>query len=61
MEIPPGGYKLKKNSRKMTMAFFMHTGKVDVMVADTEFAISKGGIWHVPRGMFAFLLPFISF
>lgn len=50
MEIPPGGYKMKKNSRKMTMAFFMHTGKVDVMVADDEFTISKGGIFHVPRG-----------
>lgn len=50
MEIPPGGYKMKKNSRKMTMAFFMHTGKVDVMVAEEEFTISKGGIFHVPRG-----------
>ncbi|TLD32074.1 hypothetical protein E2P81_ATG07564 [Venturia nashicola] len=50
MEIPPGGYKMKKNSRKMTMAFFMHTGKVDVMVAEDEFTISKGGIFHVPRG-----------
>ncbi|KAE9967933.1 hypothetical protein BLS_006102 [Venturia inaequalis] len=50
MEIPPGGYKMKKNSRKMTMAFFMHTGKVDVVVADDEFTISKGGIFHVPRG-----------
>jgi hypothetical protein len=55
MEIPPGGYKLKKNSRKMTMAFFVHTGKVDVTVAESEFTITKGGIWHVPRGMCIFL------
>lgn len=50
MEIPPGGYKMKKNSRKMTMAFFVHTGKVDVTVANDKFTISKGGIFHVPRG-----------
>ncbi|QDS76983.1 hypothetical protein FKW77_005787 [Venturia effusa] len=50
IEIPPLGYKMRKNSRKMTMGFFMHTGKVEVMVADQDFTISKGGVFHVPRG-----------
>jgi centromere protein C len=51
VEIPAGGYKRSKNSRRMQMVFFVHTGKVDVMVNDTEFTITKGGCWHVPRGM----------
>jgi centromere protein C len=50
VEIPPGGFKRTKNSRRMNMGFFVHQGKVDVTVADTEFTISKGGVWHVPRG-----------
>lgn len=50
IEIPPLGFKMRKNSRKMTMGFFVHTGKVEVMVADQAFTISKGGVFHVPRG-----------
>lgn len=65
VELPPEGFKRAKNSRKMQMVFFVHQGKVLVTVgppalenggggndAETnEFAISKGGVWVVPRGM----------
>lgn len=71
VELPPEGFKRAKNSRKMQMVFFVHQGKVLVTVgppalenggagndAETnEFAISKGGVWVVPRGM----LPIFSF
>lgn len=64
VELPPEGFKRAKNSRKMQMVFFVHQGKVLVTVgppalenggtgndAETnEFAISKGGVWVVPRG-----------
>lgn len=50
VDIPPGGFKRAKNSRKMQMIFFVHTGKVLVTVADLEFSISTGGAWQVPRG-----------
>lgn len=50
VDIPAGGFKRAKNSRKMQMVFFLHTGKVLVTVGDLEFSISKGGVWQVPRG-----------
>ncbi|KAG8625827.1 hypothetical protein KVT40_006228 [Elsinoe batatas] len=50
VEIPPGGVKRSKNSRKMQMAFFVHEGKVSVTVAGMDFGVTVGGIWHVPRG-----------
>lgn len=56
VELPPEGFKRAKNSSKMQMCFFVHEGKVMVEVggataADTnQFAISKGGVWVVPRG-----------
>lgn len=50
VDIPPGGFKRAKNSRKMQMVFFVHKGKVLVRVGEAEFSISKGGVWHVPRG-----------
>ena len=57
VELPPNGFKRMKNSRKMQMCFFVHEGKVMVEVgpanapeAATQFAISKGGVWVVPRG-----------
>ena len=61
VEVPPEGYKRAKNSRKMQMCFFVHEGKVLVEVGaagtgeTNQFAISKGGVWVVPRGEFAFL------
>ncbi|KAI0202961.1 Mif2/CENP-C like-domain-containing protein [Astrocystis sublimbata] len=50
VDLPPGAEKRPKNSRKNHMVFFVHTGNVRVMVAHTEFAIAKGGMFFVPRG-----------
>lgn len=61
VELPPNGYKRAKNSRKMQMVFFVHEGKVMVEVGAqgmseiNQFAISKGGVWVVPRGEFPIL------
>jgi hypothetical protein len=68
VELPPEGYKRAKNSRKMQMCFFVHEGKVMVEIGAqaqgemNQFAISKGGVWVVPRGklhhfLFSFPLP----
>ena len=51
VELPPGGFKRSKNSRRMQMIFFVHAGKVNVEVAGTAFTITKGGVWQVPRGV----------
>ena len=59
VELPPGGIKRPKNSRKMHMGFFVVKGRVTVQVgpADSDedrnenrFSIGKGGFWQVPRG-----------
>ena len=53
MDIPVGGMKKPKNSRKMQMVFFVYTGRVQVTVNGSDpFRISKGGMWQVPRGKF---------
>ncbi|KAI7709076.1 hypothetical protein KC353_g10622, partial [Hortaea werneckii] len=57
VELPPEGFKRAKNSRKMQMCFFVHEGKVMVEIGAggaeggevNQFAISKGGVWVVPR------------
>ncbi|KFA54876.1 hypothetical protein S40293_09097 [Stachybotrys chartarum IBT 40293] len=50
VDLPPGAEKRPKNSRKMHMVFFVHYGKVLVSVNETQFRISAGGMWFVPRG-----------
>ncbi|KAJ0125182.1 cupin domain-containing protein [Diaporthe amygdali] len=50
VDLPPHSEKKPKNSRKMHMAFFVFSGRVQVTVADTTFSIGKGGMWFVPRG-----------
>ena len=51
MDIPVGGMKKPKNSRKMQMVFFIYTGRVQVTINGGDpFRISHGGIWQVPRG-----------
>lgn len=50
VDLPPGGAKKLRNSKRMHMVFFVHQGRVDVRVEDTEFSIGKGGLWQVPRG-----------
>jgi centromere protein C len=56
VDLPPGGEKRPKNSRKMHMVFFVHTGKVMVTINEAQFRISAGGMWFVPRGELA---PFV--
>lgn len=55
VDLPPGGVKKPKNSRKMHMSFFVAQGRVTVEVGPvsgelTRFSICKGGFWQVPRG-----------
>ena len=52
VDLPPGAEKRPKNSRKMHMVFFVHYGKVMVTINETQFRISAGGTWFVPRGEF---------
>lgn len=51
IELPPKGMKGLKNSRKFQFVFFVYSGKVAVEICGTQFVISKGGMWQVPRGM----------
>lgn len=52
VDLPPGGAKRVKNSRKMQLIFFVYYGRVTVEVGTptTTFSIGKGGMWQVPRG-----------
>ena len=59
VDVPPGGIKRPKNSRKMQMSFFVVKGRVTVTVGPlggqetgrmNRFSIGKGGFWQVPRG-----------
>lgn len=59
VDLPPGGIKRPKNSRKMHMSFFVVKGRVTVRVGPiggeedgsmSRFSIGKGGYWQVPRG-----------
>ena len=52
VDLPPGGIKRIKNSRKMQMVFFVFYGRVTVNVGTppTRFSIGKGGQFQVPRG-----------
>lgn len=51
VDLPPGSDKRPKNSRKMHMVFFLHSGKVLVTVNEASFRLSAGGMWFVPRGV----------
>ncbi|KAI3341581.1 Mif2/CENP-C like-domain-containing protein [Ustulina deusta] len=50
VDLPPGAEKRPKNSRMRHLAFFVHTGNVQVTVAHTQFSIAHGGMFFVPRG-----------
>lgn len=54
VDLPPGGAKRVKNSRKMQMVFFVFYGRVEVSMGTPlkTFSIGKGGQWQVPRGKF---------
>ncbi|SPO03934.1 uncharacterized protein DNG_06617 [Cephalotrichum gorgonifer] len=50
VDLAPDAEKKPKNSRKMQMVFFVFYGKVLVTVNESEFRISAGGQFFVPRG-----------
>ncbi len=50
VDLPPGAIKKPKNSMRMQLVFFVHTGHVSVTVNGNAFRIGKGGMWQVPRG-----------
>lgn len=52
VDLPPGGTKRLKNSRKMQMVFFVFYGRVLVELGTPtqRFSIGRGGMWQVPRG-----------
>ncbi|RMD39272.1 hypothetical protein DV735_g5863, partial [Chaetothyriales sp. CBS 134920] len=55
VDLPPGGIKRTKNSKKMHMTFYVVKGRVTVTVGSilsepNRFSIGKGGFWQVPRG-----------
>jgi centromere protein C len=56
VDLPPGAEKKSKNTRRMYMVFFVFQGKVEVTVHDSEFRISAGGTFFVPRGEWPSLL-----
>lgn len=60
VDLPPGGAKRVKNSRKMQMVFFVFYGRVEVSMGTPlkMFSIGKGGQWQVPRGKLFRSLPF---
>ncbi|KAL8861061.1 MAG: hypothetical protein Q9178_002574 [Gyalolechia marmorata] len=58
VDLPPGGTKRVKNSRKMQMVFFLFYGRVtvDIGTPAQRFSIGRGGMWQVPRGNFYSIL-----
>lgn len=62
VDLPPGGAKRVKNSRKMQMVFFVFYGRVEVSMGTPlkTFSIGKGGQWQVPRGKLSYFLGSLS-
>jgi centromere protein C len=52
LDVPPKASKPPKNSRESHVCFVVMSGKVDVTIEETRFAISQGGSFQVPRGKF---------
>ncbi|RAL05005.1 Cupin domain protein [Aspergillus ibericus CBS 121593] len=50
VELPPGGVKKPKNSKKMHMVFYICQGRVQVDVSGVRFSAGKGCVFQVPRG-----------
>ncbi|KAI9368077.1 hypothetical protein BJX61DRAFT_247793 [Aspergillus egyptiacus] len=50
VELPPGGVKKPKNSKKMHMVFYVVHGRVLVDVSGVQFSAGKGCVFQVPRG-----------
>ena len=51
VDLPPGGEKRVKNSRRNHMVFWVFSGRVKVDINGLKFSIGRGGMWQVPRGM----------
>lgn len=50
VEIPPGGVKKPKNSKRMHMVFYVCHGRVQVDISGVQFSAGKGCVFQVPRG-----------
>ncbi|OJJ89466.1 Cupin domain protein [Aspergillus glaucus CBS 516.65] len=50
VELPPGGVKKPKNSKKMHMVFYVCHGRVQVDISGVQFSVGKGSVFQVPRG-----------
>ncbi|GLA56553.1 hypothetical protein AtubIFM54640_000209 [Aspergillus tubingensis] len=50
VELPPGGVKKPKNSKKMHMVFYICQGRVQVDISGVRFSAGKGCVFQVPRG-----------
>lgn len=57
VELPKGGVKKPKNSKKMHMVFYVCHGRVQVDISGCRFSVGKGCVFQVPRGMVS-LYPF---
>lgn len=59
VDLPPGGEKKTKNSRRNHMVFWVFSGRVIADVSGNEFSLGRGGMWQVPRGIsFLFVVKF---
>lgn len=50
VELPSGGVKKPKNSKKMHMVFYVCRGRVQVDISGVQFSAGKGCVFQVPRG-----------
>ncbi|PLB45360.1 cupin domain protein [Aspergillus steynii IBT 23096] len=50
VELPPGGVKKPKNSKKMHMVFYVCHGRVQIDISGVQFSAGKGCVFQVPRG-----------
>ncbi|BDD57966.1 hypothetical protein MAP00_003280 [Monascus purpureus] len=58
VELPPGGVKKPKNSKRMHMLFYVCRGRIQVDVSGVQFSAGKGCVFQVPRGIiYCPLLP----
>ena len=60
VELPPGGVKRPKNSKKMHMVFYVCQGRVQIDISGVQFSAGKGCVFQVPRGEFHKTVPFGS-
>jgi centromere protein C len=59
VELPKGGVKKPKNSKKMHMVFYVCYGRVQVDISGCQFSVGKGCVFQVPRGMVYFFIAYL--